>query len=171
MQRVNGPLDFDPIAEAQRQWVDRGWAQAADGMAAVTSVMRVHQILLARVDAVLRRHELTFARYELLMLLLFSRKESLPLSKAGSRLQVHPTTITNSVDRLEAQKLARRVEHPTDGRITLVELTAAGRELALRATEDLNPVFAALGLDAAKTGALIELLTQLRGDAGDFVRP
>ena len=47
-----GPLD--PIAEARRQWAAHGWAEVADGMAALTSVMRAQQLLLARCDAVLR---------------------------------------------------------------------------------------------------------------------
>ncbi len=41
-------------------------------MAAVTSVMRAQAIVLARVEDVLRPLGLTFARYEVLMLLLFS---------------------------------------------------------------------------------------------------
>ena len=73
-------------------------------MAAVTSVMRAHQIMLARVDDALRPLGLTFARYELLMLLQFSRTGSLPLSKIGSRLQVHPASVTNVVDRLERDR-------------------------------------------------------------------
>src|SRR5487761_254435 len=66
-------LDFDPIEEARRQWRVHGWDAAAPGMAAVTSIMRAHQIYLARVDAALRPFDLTFARYELLMLLSLSR--------------------------------------------------------------------------------------------------
>ena len=95
-------LPFDPIEAARGTWAERGWVDAADGMAAVTSVMRAHQIMLARVDDALRPLGLTFARYELLMLLQFSRTGSLPLSKIGSRLQVHPASVTNVVDRLES---------------------------------------------------------------------
>lgn len=39
------PLPLDPLAEARRQ-CEHGWEAAADGMAAVTSVMRAQQILL-----------------------------------------------------------------------------------------------------------------------------
>jgi DNA-binding MarR family transcriptional regulator len=163
------PLPFDPIAEAQRQWVERGWGHAAAGMAAVTSVMRAHQIMLARVDEVLRPFGLTFARYEMLMLLLFSRTGSLPLSKVGSRLQVHPASVTNVVDRLEAQGLVRRAPHPSDGRGVLAEITAAGRELAERASDALNEqVFTEPGLDQARVGDLVDVLHELRRDAGDF---
>ena len=33
------PLPSDPIAEAHRQWQEHGWADAADGMAAVTAIV------------------------------------------------------------------------------------------------------------------------------------
>ena len=163
------PLPFDPIVEAHRQWVDHGWADAADGMAAVTSVMRAQQVMLARVDEVLRPYGLTFARYEVLMLLLFSRAGALPLSKIGSRLQVHPASVTNVVDRLEAQGLVRRTPHPSDRRATLAAVTDEGRALALEATGSLNAkVFADPGLDQDRVGDLVTVLTELRRRAGDF---
>ena len=161
-------LPFDPIAEARRQWEAHGWADAADGMAAVTSVMRVQQLMQARVDAVLRPLGLTFARYELLMLLHFSRRGALPITKASLRLQVHPTSVTNAVDRLEAAGLVARRPHPTDGRATLVEITEQGRALALRATARLNDeVFARPGLPARRLTALVSTLAQFRRAAGD----
>jgi hypothetical protein len=61
VSRPSLPLDL--IAEARRQWVAHGWTGAADGMAVVTSVMRVQQLLLAELDDVLRPFGLTFARY------------------------------------------------------------------------------------------------------------
>ena len=162
-------LPFDPIAEARRQWADHGWADAAPGMAAVTSVMRVQQILLARVEEVLRPHGLTFARYELLMLLSFTRTGALPLSRIGARLQVHPTSVTNAVDRCETQGLVRRVPHPSDRRTTLAELTPAGRELAVKATESLNrEVFANLGMDPADEASVVEVFARFRSGHGDF---
>ena len=42
--------------------------------AAITSVVRAQQLFLGRIDSVLRPLGLTFARYEVLMLLLFSRR-------------------------------------------------------------------------------------------------
>lgn len=155
-------LSFDPIAEARRHWEEHGWTDAAPAMAVVTSVMRVQQLMLGRVDAVLRPHGLTFARYELLMLLSFSRSGSLPLGKIGARLQVHAASVTNAVDRLEAQRLVRRQPHPTDRRTTLATLTAKGRAVAERATVDVNTVFTEL--DVPEPDALFGLLARLRGD-------
>ena len=162
-------LPLDPIAEARRQWVEHGWGDAAEGMAAVTSVMRAQQIVLARVDDVLKPFDLTFARYELLMLLHFSSSGSMPVKKASDRLQVHPTSVTNSVDRLEAAGLVARSPHPTDGRATLVGITPPGRRTALEATQELNDqVFAQPGLAPRKLTSLVNVLCDLRRGAGDF---
>jgi DNA-binding MarR family transcriptional regulator len=104
-----------------------------------------------------------------LMLLYFSRTGSLPMAKIGERLQVHPTSVTNAVDRLEAAGLVRRSAHPTDRRATLVELLDAGRDLALAATKDLNAeVFTTPGVAAPGVTALVDILTEMRRDAGDF---
>ena len=165
----NKPLGFDPIIEARRQWVEHGWPVAADGMAAVTSVMRAQQVLIAEVDQVLEPFELTFARYELLVLLLFSRRGALPLGKIGARLQVHPASVTNAVDRLETQRLVARRPHPTDGRTILAAITARGRRTAQDATAALNDaVFAALGLSPHDLEDLFRVLRKLRIRAGDF---
>ena len=138
-------------------------------MALVTSVMRAQQIFQARVDEVLRPFCLTFARYELLMLLQFSRTGSMPLSKMGARLQVHPTSVTNAVDRLEAQQLVRRMPHASDRRTTLAEILPAGRELVTKATEALNrEVFELPGLESNDSAELFTLIRKLRVNAGDF---
>jgi DNA-binding MarR family transcriptional regulator len=162
-------LAADPIAEAHRQWVAHGWEAAADGMAAITSLMRAHQIFLARVETVLRPFDVSFARYEVLMLLHFSKRGALPMRTIGSRLQVHQTSVTNAVDRLEAAGLVQRLPHPTDRRATLVELTRSGRVLAEKATAELNAeVFTDTGLSPRAVNDVIKTLGQLRRSAGDF---
>lgn len=162
-------LPFDPIEAARRQWVEQGWERAADGMAAITSLMRAHQIVLARVEATLKPLGVTFARYEVLMLLWFSRRGSLPMRVIGSRLQVHPTSVTNAVDRLEDAGLVARRAHPDDRRAILVSLTPAGRELAERATKALNAeVFEQPDLSSSDLRSLVEVITRLRRGVGDF---
>ncbi len=161
------PLPFDPIARASELWAQR--IGPADAMGAVTSVMRVQQILQAAVDAALRPHGLTFARFEALVLLSFSRRRSLPMRVMGERLQLHPTSVTNIVDRLQADGLVRRSPHPTDGRATLVTITEAGEQRRAEATAALVAVdFGLVGLDPDQVKALTELLTDVRGAAGDF---
>lgn len=166
------PLPIDPIAEAKRQWIAHGWEPAADGMAAVTSIMRVQQILLGRVEAALKPFGLSFARYEMLTLLSFSRRGGMPMSSASARLQVHPTSTTNIVDRLERDGLVERQPHPTDGRATIVVLTDAGRELVTRATAAVNEqVFENLGIPSDDMAAFVRVFARFRRDSGDFVDP
>ncbi|MEO6114809.1 MAG: MarR family transcriptional regulator [Pseudolysinimonas sp.] len=163
------PLPSDPIAEAQRQWHEHGWADAADGMAAVTAIMRTQQILMARIEAALKPFDLSFARFELLRLLSFTRHGSLPMAFASARLQVHPTSVTNAVDRLEAAEFVKRVPHPTDGRATLIEITPSGRERVDAATAELNDaIFRRTGFTLEQVAQLNELLHGFRRDAGDF---
>jgi len=165
----DAPLPFDPIQEATRLWRSHGWSDAADGMAVVTSLMRAQAIVQAWVDDMLRPLELTFARYELLMLLLFTRDGRLPMTKAGARLQVHPASVTNAASRLEAAGLVTRRPDPADGRGVLVEITDAGRALADRATALLNErVFSRPELTSPGMRAVVATLQQLRRDAGDF---
>lgn len=159
-------LQVDPIAEARRNWEAHGWTDAAPAMAVVTSIMRVQQLVLARIESVLRPHGLTFARYELLMLLSFTRRGELPLGKIGARLQVHPASVTNAVDRLESRRLVRRRPHPTDRRATLAVLTARGRSLAAAATLDVNALFESLPFD--DPDELFDALRWVREAAGDF---
>lgn len=160
---------MDTIAEARRLWAERGWDEAALGMTAVTSLMRAQAIVLRRVEATLKPFGITFARYEVLMLLSFSGRGSLPMSMLGSRLQVHQSSVTNAVDRLETAGLVGRAIHPQDRRAVIVTITAAGRDLAALATTALNAqVFAEPGIDAAQAESLVAILAALRADAGDF---
>ena len=99
----------DPIAAARANWERAGWGEVAGGMVAVTSVMRAHQILLARVETALRPYDLSFSRFELLRLLAFSRNGELPITKASDRLQVHVTSVTHAIRRLESDGLTQRL--------------------------------------------------------------
>lgn len=166
---IGRTLESDPIEEARRQWVEHGWEAAADGMAAVTSIVRAQQIVLQRIDTVLRPLDLTFARYEILTLLSFTKRGSLPMTRMGALLQVHPTSVTSAVDRLESQGFVERLPHPTDRRAVLASITEAGRARVLSATAALNgQVFEQLGITEHQINQLRTVLRALRANAGDF---
>ena len=165
--RAPDPLPFDPIDEAARQWGLR-W-EGVPQMHAVTSLMRVQQLVLGRLDEILKPHGLSFARYEALVLLTFTRAGSLPLGKMGRRLQVHPTSVTSIVDRLERSGHVVRRPHPEDGRTVLAEITPEGRAVVEAATADLVGADFGLGAMAADDLArLSEMLRPVRAAAGDF---
>jgi len=162
------PLAVDPIALAADNWRSRGWGEAADGMAFVTSIVRAQQILMALVDPPLRAVGLSFARFEILRLLAFSREGRLPIGTVGRRLQVHPASITNAVDRLERDGLVVRERSSGDRRRVMVELTGSGRDLCERVTVELNRCFESIELPGRDLGATIGVLGRLRAANGDF---
>ena len=138
-------------------------------MAAATSIMRVQQLLLGDFDSTVGRHGLTFARYEALVLLAFSREGHLPMSKIGQRLMVHPTSVTNIIQRLAGQGLVERSPNPADGRGMLAKITPRGREVMEAATRDLVATGFSLGaLTEAEHEQLFALLRKVRIAAGDF---
>lgn len=160
-------LPFDPVERAGSLWSEHFGDPTA--MRLATSIMRVQQLLLAELDAALRPYDITFARYEVLVLLTFSRDGYLPLSKIGARLMVHPTSVTNAIDRLEAQGLVRREPDPDDRRRTRARITTEGRTLVSEATKALTAIdFAVTGLTGAEQDQAFDLLRRLRASAGDF---
>jgi DNA-binding MarR family transcriptional regulator len=163
-------LSFDPVAAAREVWSSKGWGPAAAGMATITSIMRAHQLFLGRANEVLRPFELTFARYEVLAWLAWNADcGSLSLSQIGERLQVTAATVTNAIDRLEADQLVRRLPHPNDTRSTLAEITPRGRRLVSAATAELNTkVFETVRLSEEEMESLIRLLVKIRIEVGDF---
>jgi DNA-binding MarR family transcriptional regulator len=161
-------LERDPILEAYNLWIDNGWEDCADGLAAVTSMIRVHQVLTKRADDILAPITLTFSRYEVLVVLYFN-DGSLPLAQIGKVLQIHQTSITNLVDKLEAQGLIRRTPHPTDRRSTIAQMTTPGKTLLRKAIKRLNAeLFSQLGLTRDEIRVLIAVLAKMRHSWGDF---
>jgi DNA-binding MarR family transcriptional regulator len=160
-------LPFDPIERAAEIWSTR--IGESTSMKLATSIMRVQQLILAELDAALKPHGITFARFEVLTLISFSAEGALPLSKIGERLMVHPTSVTNAIDRLEAQGLVKRLPDVADRRRTFAELTAEGKDVLAAATDALMAIdFAIDGLSAKQQDQAYDLLRSFRSSAGDF---
>jgi DNA-binding MarR family transcriptional regulator len=160
----------DPIAEARRQWEAHGWDDAAPGMAAVTTLVRAHQILMARIEEILSPYGLSFARFEILRLLGFSRRGGLPMGKVGERLQVHPASVTSAVKRLERDGLIARETSEDDNRVVIATiLPPRGRDVLAEATDAINGVFRTLSLGDDELDEVIRLLNHVRSAAGDTV--
>jgi DNA-binding MarR family transcriptional regulator len=160
--------DRDPIQEAYDLWLRNGWDGTADGMTAVTSLLRVNQLIGQRADAILADLELTFARYEVLVVLYFN-EDAVPLSYVARALQLHQASITSLVDKLEKQQLIERKAHPTDRRSTLAQITRAGKTRTRTAINRLNTeLYNALGLDADETRTLVTVLAKMRRSWGDY---
>lgn len=167
MSAAEGELDL--VAETRRNWTTRGLREA-EAMVAATSLARAQQIVLGRINQALAEYDLTFSRYEALALLSFARNQSMAMSRVGERLQVHPTSVTSTIDRLERDGLVARTPNPDDRRSTLVALTPDGAEVLDKATASLEAI--RWGMGEIRDAQLAELaggLGQLRASAGDVV--
>src|SRR4051794_30763047 len=165
-------LPFDPISEAKRNWAQHWGDDPVPSMAAVTSIMRVQQILLARLNDTLKPFALPFPRYEALMLLYYSRNGALPLGKMGDRLQVHRTSVTNIIDGLERSGLVQRERHERDRRTILAAITPRGREGAEEGTPLLNEMrFGTAPLERAELDEVTRIFERMRADADGFPAP
>ena len=159
------PLPFDPIERAGVLWEKH--VGDASSMRVATSIMRVQQLLLGDFDRVLKPLGISFARYEVLRLLSFSREGRLPLSVIGQRLMVHPTSVTNAIDRLVASGLVVRTPDDEDRRRVYASLTPEGKRVLRRATKALTDIdFGLASLDGRDREQLFEVLRIVR--APDF---
>ena len=153
-----------------RAWERRGWAGSAASVAVVLALFEAHRGLTNRIDRALRPVGLTFARFEVLTHLLLADGRPQHVTGLASALQVHPTSISSALDRLEADGLAVRLGDESDHRRVLARLTPLGRSRARRAATVLRAsVLTDLGLSADETATLLRVLGSLRANAGDFV--
>jgi DNA-binding MarR family transcriptional regulator len=170
-QRGEGfePAPFDVVEASRRVWLSHWTAESASGMAVFTAVLRSYQLLSDEVNRVMRRHDLTFAQYEVLTWLETDPESSVTLSWISKTLRIPPATVTNIIDRLEQDKLIRRVSHPSDARTTLAVITPRGRKAARSATDDLNStVYEKIGLTETQRHQLTDLLAELRASGNEF---
>ena len=76
------------------------------------------------------------------------------------------------MDRLEKQGLIKRAPHPTDRRVTMAQMTPAGRVLTGKAISLLNAeFFRDLGLTGREAHLLIGLLMKVRRSWDDIENP
>jgi DNA-binding MarR family transcriptional regulator len=135
----------------------------------MTSLLRVHELMIEAMTEVLKRFDLTVNSYFLILSVQLSDDGAMLLSQLARRIMVHPTTVTLLTDRLESQGLLVRQPHPTDRRATFAKITPAGRALANEATRALEQIKFGVS-QLTKTGAeqLVALLRPVRRDLGDM---
>jgi DNA-binding MarR family transcriptional regulator len=138
----------------------------------MTSLLRLHHLMTATLDHQLRNaFNLSLTDFQILKALQLSETGTWLLSRLAWHLMVHATTVTLSIDRLEAKQLVNRRSHPHDRRASLVTITPAGRDVAVAATESLSQhEFGLPGLTAAQARTLIATVARVRASAGDIDR-
>ena len=162
MREDEGVRTRDPVQEAARHWAER--YPDTQGFSGLVSMIRAYSVAVRSIEAVLRPLGLNLSRYEVLLLLSFTRTGRLPTMRLRDLLMVHGSSVTYLVDKLEEARLVEREQDPDDGRVLLVCVTDAGRELVDEASLALCAAgfgaFAALTEEQATQ--LIGILAQLR---------
>ncbi len=161
----------DPVEEAALRWAER-YPNGA-GFHALTSLVRGYGAVVREIEALLRPSGLSLSRFEVLLLLSFSRAGALPIMKIRDLLMVHGSSVTYLVDRLQEAGWVAREDDPDDRRVSLVRLTDAGREAveaaaARMAEAGFGPLAA---LDEESLGELADLLGRLRRERDDAGPP
>ncbi len=153
-----------------RSWEQRGWGESAPAVATVLALFEAHRGLTNRIDRALRPLDLTLARFEVLTRLVLAGGPLQNVTGLATALQVHPTSVSSALDRLEADELVVRRDDAADRRRVLVELTDRGRRRVEQAVAVLGDrVLSDLGLTDDSTATLLRVLASLRANAGDFV--
>lgn len=93
--------------------------------------------------------------------------EPLPPSVIAGRMIVSRPTMTGILGSLERRGLIRRLPHPTDGRMALVEITPQGRERLVRLRPELHRAEKTWMecLTEAERRALLRMLARLQAEA------
>jgi DNA-binding MarR family transcriptional regulator len=123
-------------------------------------------VMVRAQEALLRPLGLNLSRFEVLMMLSFTRSAGLRMSRIRDLLTVHGSSVTYLVDRLAEAGLVARTPDPADGRVSLVSITPAGRDVAETAARTLAGAgFGALSVfDEEQLQELGDLLARLRPD-------
>lgn len=150
------------MEEAAARWAES--YPGAEGFRALTSLVRGYGAVVREVEALLRPLGLSLSRFEVLLLLSFSRAGALPIMKIRDLLMVHGSSVTYLVDRLQETGWVARDGDPGDRRVSLVRITDAGRATVSEGARVLAAGgFGPLGaLDDAALGDLADTLGRLR---------
>jgi len=154
----------DPIHQIRETFKSIGLPGSPERAALAQALERASRSVHAGIEATLRPFELSRPRFELLSRLL-SRPEGEHLGRLGNLLFVHPATITNLVDRLDAAGLIERRAAEGDRRAIVAKITPKGEQIARTAFRALADDQFALGhLTADEVSTLRGLLVKLFAD-------
>ncbi|MGI8510011.1 MAG: MarR family winged helix-turn-helix transcriptional regulator [Gemmatimonadaceae bacterium] len=109
----------------------------SDGMKTLGAIMRAAAVIEAYAETRLASVNLSFAKQTALSHLV-AAGEPLALSDIAQRLTCVRSNVTQLIDRLEADGLVQRVDHPSDRRMVRAELTPLGRERHAQGEETLR---------------------------------
>jgi len=154
---------MEPLKDARASW--KRIYPGSDEFAAAVAILGAERIIASRMIAILGKYSLTMADWSVMTTLKFAETEELPLGKIADVLDVHATTVTNAVDRLEKRGWVRRDPHAFDRRTIRAVLTEKGSKHVAEVQEALAEAkFGLTALAATERRDLAALLIKIIGD-------
>ncbi|MBI5522950.1 MAG: MarR family transcriptional regulator [Desulfarculus sp.] len=130
-------------------------------------VVRVAEDFKKRSSAIFKNYGLTFAQYNVLRVLNSSPNGSNTVSNVGKIMLVTGGNMTGLSKRLERDGYLIRKSHPSDERVTLLEISPKGRQalLNIEREKEENLQKYLRGLDEPSKLALFEQLRKMAGQS------
>jgi DNA-binding MarR family transcriptional regulator len=133
-------VDFSRV-ERKRVAAER--ARAAfdkhDYFSAVAQVRYILRTVFRMVDEQAKEFDLEPLEHQALVQVYGSPKQGLRVTDLAERLDIAPAFASNLVKKLVARKLLQRRADATDMRVTVLKVTAAGREICHRIDAAVRP--------------------------------
>jgi DNA-binding MarR family transcriptional regulator len=166
---IDRPMaDKDDSLDVSRKYWTEELGDAAQFFAS-TATLRLARRSGDLIDGVLKTHGLSRNSYLALMALELSVSGSMILGRLAEELIVHPTTVTLTIDRLEAAECVTKTPHETDRRAVRAGITPKGRAIVAEATQALDVIgFGLVDLPLADVARLAEAVTEARRANGDL---
>lgn len=163
----------DVVGRGITEWQTTRPDLDSSGKEVVGRLIRLHEVILKKIDTALQLHELTYLEYAVLATLRVSNEPyGLAPGYLLSRLLCSSGGLSNLLKRLEKRQLIQRTADPKDGRGVLVKLTAQGQQLADQAmpTHAATELSLVSMLDQAERDVLGRLLSRmLTGNAPELM--
>jgi len=161
-QAIIAAMNKDIIDELQNDWSVQRPDLNSEPMGVVLRIQALAKIFGDQTANRLQEFDLQWWQYDALSTL---RRQGKPFIMAATELaeanMLTSGAMTNRIDRLEEDKLVRRIKDDNDGRRVLVQLTTAGLKLIEAATK---------ARFQTATDALEGLNTQQRDSLNDLLR-
>jgi DNA-binding MarR family transcriptional regulator len=149
-----------PADRGRSVWEGRGHDQF-ETVAATISIIRLSRLVRSALDAALEDLDISFVHYEVLGHLSFSKDGRAQMGRLCRLLDVHPASMTNTIDRMAERGLVERASDPSDRRAVIVRLTTQGGQLYEKATQALLAI--RFGMRNLPNDRL-ETVTEILGD-------
>jgi len=133
-------IDFTKIQKKSRATArSRDATNKHSYFVAVAQMRHVLRKVFRMIDEQAKEHKLDSLAHQALLQVYGSADQRLRVNELAERLDIAPAFASNLIKQLVRRKLLERSSDPSDLRATLLQITAAGRELCDQIDSEVRP--------------------------------